>query len=782
MVLTNDIMIIPGSVDGIHNYSFKPLAKNSTVKKILFEEGVQNIEFIENENPFLKFENIEEIHLPSTIINFNEKILNNKKGYIQPDYVKFSTNVSKSSDDIVILGNEIIKLNNLKISGDIVIPEGIETIHQKAFKNTPNIQSINFPSTIKEIKESAFLECGVQKITFNPLINDLVINESAFSNNFKLNEVELPEKLISIKKNAFNNLPSLKNITIPSTVIEIHPSAFDRINFSLNNNTHFCIKDDILYNDDVTELIKVLPANTQKSYVIPETVKSIGEFAFFKRTDLQCIVLPEGLVSIKEGAFSFCSLLKEIVIPNSVETIGNSAFNFCLKLNTIKMPDNLIELGVGVFAECANLLEISLPNNLVELKRTTFLSCKKLQKVTMGNKIKQICYNCFNGCKSLESINLSTKLETLSFSVFSSCSRLKNITLPNTLLNIGDSAFKSCNSLESIILPDGLKTLGSNVFEKCNSLSTIEIPSTVEEIGTSIFKGITNIKIYTLEKSRGVKWNHTWNSYFNVYWEQSILKENTKPKEIKVTYITEGDFRISEDRTILGDTLVVFNTLDELLEKLPKSITTLKRFSMKCIQRNLVFKVPKHITKMDLCSAKEVGNIEVYDTTSMIASDKSLSESNLYFGYTPDFNITIKNPDDSIKIKLEFDMSKQPGIIKETLEGTDWVLDTAGSFDSLSKVFDKVAPKSSKVCLSATYCKLLTIQDVKANEIIMEYISKNTVDVLERLIKNDDLSSVDILINNNFINKKNITKMIDKAKILNKQDFLTKLIDLSNSL
>ena len=78
--------------------------------------------------------------------------------------------------------------------------------------------------------------------------------------------------------------------------------------------------------------------------MLPEGGTSIGEYAFFKCTNLTSIVLPEGDTSIGESAFGYCESLKSIVLPEGVTSIGNGAFRGCQKLK-ITIP---MHLGAGL--------------------------------------------------------------------------------------------------------------------------------------------------------------------------------------------------------------------------------------------------------------------------------------------------------------------------------------------------------------------------------------------------------------------------------------------------
>ena len=89
-----------------------------------------------------------------------------------------------------------------------------------------------------------------------------------------------------------------------------------------------------------------------KSYVIPSSVTSIGDWAFRGCHSLSEIVIPSSVTSIGDSAFSCCHSLSEIVIPSSVTSIGDSAFSYCCSLSEIVIPSSVTGIGDSAFYRC----------------------------------------------------------------------------------------------------------------------------------------------------------------------------------------------------------------------------------------------------------------------------------------------------------------------------------------------------------------------------------------------------------------------------------------------
>ena len=117
-----------------------------------------------------------------------------------------------------------------------------------------------------------------------------------------------------------------------------------------------------------------------ESIVIPSSVKTIGDLAFYGCESLTEIVLPDGLTEIGREVFTK-SGLKSINIPSTVKKIGYSAFRRCKSLTEIVLPDGIEYIGNYAFEECTSLTEIVIPAAVKELGIEVFIRCENLTSV-----------------------------------------------------------------------------------------------------------------------------------------------------------------------------------------------------------------------------------------------------------------------------------------------------------------------------------------------------------------------------------------------------------------
>ena len=119
----------------------------------------------------------------------------------------------------------------------------------------------------------------------------------------------------------------------------------------------------------------MISCKSLKSVIIPNTITSIGDYAFCS-TGLTSIDIPEGVTSIGSRAFLRCASLKSVIIPNSVTSIGEYAFGDDTSLTSITIPDGVTSIGGYAFAGCSKLSSITISNSVTSIGGYTFMNCK----------------------------------------------------------------------------------------------------------------------------------------------------------------------------------------------------------------------------------------------------------------------------------------------------------------------------------------------------------------------------------------------------------------------
>ena len=269
--------------------------------------------------------------------------------------------------------------------------------------------------------------------------------------------------------------------------------------------------DGIYYNlKDVDKTAEVTHSDTwgvQSSYttsniVIPSiieyngviySVKSIGEYAFYKCSDIITIDLPKGITTIGQNSFEGCSSLLSIGMPEDLNQIGPSAFSGCISLISIDLPAGLLSIGQSAFEGCKGITTVIIPERIKSIERETFSECKSLKSVELPSELVSIGEWAFFWCSNLLSVNFPSGLSYIGRGAFNGC-RLTNVNLPNGITTINEGTFEMNQQLSDVELPDDLKVIQSNAFNWCD-LKVITIPASVEYIYSRAFSLNYNLEM-----------------------------------------------------------------------------------------------------------------------------------------------------------------------------------------------------------------------------------------------------------------------------------------------
>jgi len=239
--------------------------------------------------------------------------------------------------------------------------------------------------------------------------------------------------------------------------------------------------------------------------VIPASVTSIGNNAFYYCTSLTSITIPARVTSIGSYAFYYCSSLTSIIIPDRVTSIGSNAFYYCTRLISITIPDSVTSIGVRAFSGCSSLTSITIPDSVTSIGDNTFSNCSSLASITIPASVTSIGQYAFYYCSSLTSVTFAegSKLTSIGNNAFYYCTRLISITIPASVTSINSWTFSDCSSLTSITIPASVTSIGPNAFSNCSGLTSITIPDSVTSIGSNAFSGCSSLLYHV---SNGLKY------------------------------------------------------------------------------------------------------------------------------------------------------------------------------------------------------------------------------------------------------------------------------------
>ncbi|WP_290912297.1 leucine-rich repeat protein [Eubacterium sp.] len=379
--------------------------------------------------------------------------------------VKIETDVTTISD---------CAFGSCKNLTSVTIPDSVTTIGGSAFSYCSNLKSVTIPDSVTTIGEGAFYFSSLTSVTIGNSVT--TIRMKAFSECSSLTSVTIGNSVTTIGKSAFSYCDSLANIEVAS------------------GNLNYLSENGALFDKNKSILIQYPAGNQRTEYAIPNSVTTIGEYAFSECRSLKSVTIPDSVTTIGGSAFTCCSELTSVTIPNSVTTIGERAFDFCFELTSVTIPDSVTTIGDCPFSACRSLTNIyvdsgnsnySSENGVLFNKNKSILiqypTGNQRIEYAIPNSVTTIGEYAFSECRSLTSVTIGNSVRTIDKCAFYICSSLTSVTIPNSVTTIWMNAFSECGSLTSVTIGNGVTTIGYQAFEYCSNLKDVYYSGSEEQ-------------------------------------------------------------------------------------------------------------------------------------------------------------------------------------------------------------------------------------------------------------------------------------------------------------
>ena len=496
--------------------------------------------------------------------------------------------------------NEFAALKTLK---KLTIGKEVPSLYKESFNNCTSLVDliIEDSDSILSIGENCFYNCPIERLyygreTENTLglsktLRDLtignlvkVIGAESFSGCGGLKTLDISESVTTIGEKAFYNCSSLTNVNFGKSITTIANYAFAGC-FALSyvnipDIESWCKID--FYSQTSNSLYYAhklyINNNLTTDLIIPNSVSSIGQFAFCNCSTLKSVTIPESVSSIGQYAFYGCSALSSITIPNSISRLETGVFEKCAGLISVIIPNSVIEIGTDVFADCAGLISISIPETVTSIGACAFKGCSALTSIIIPESVTLIAGGIFWNCSSLTSVLIGNSVTSIGGSAFGGCASLTALEIPQTVNYIGAGAFKGCSGITAFTIPDSITNIYESTFSGCSSIKTITIPNAVTSIETNAFEGCSSLKevifvdgeddlsidSYAFKKSplesvrigRNLKFSYNGSPFsgFNSIKEVWITDEPTSiPSKIFQKCINLANLYIGDEVTSIGE-------------------------------------------------------------------------------------------------------------------------------------------------------------------------------------------------------------------------------------
>lgn len=327
----------------------------------------------------------------------------------------------------------------------LTLPEGLQTIGERAFAGLKSLEEITIPESVTYIEAAAFFGMSALKVVHLPA-HKIACGDAAFANNPALVKVENMQYVEG--QQVFRNCPNLDTRIFKDIKTVMESSEYSD-NF-------------------ITPTVKA-PANAER----------VSVCCFRGSKVLEEFIGNENLKKIEERAFQDCQKLARVDLSacTQLRVIDAEAFSQCENLTEIVLPDvpKLI-IRESAFSDCQNLTSIRLPECIRKIPENCFAKCYRLKNVNFPRRLRMIEDEAFY-YTSIEKAILPSNVSTLGRRTFKNCDKLEYVELPASITVVPAECFESCSSLKSVKATDSLIKVDKEAFEYCKELTEFEVVS-----------------------------------------------------------------------------------------------------------------------------------------------------------------------------------------------------------------------------------------------------------------------------------------------------------------
>lgn len=259
-----------------------------------------------------------------------------------------------TDNSFLTIENNVLKHCDKNAFGEIIVPDGVDSIEACAFQDCCYITKITLPNTVTKLGwTGVFRRCtSLESIILSENIDSLT--SDCFADCVRLQSIKIPQNVNIIRSDCFSGCEKLETIFLPQSLDTIDSGTFENC-ISLNSIT------------------------------IPKSVKYIYSKAFYGCSSLREITIPENVTTISSEAFSNCSSLSIVTILSKHISISTTSFLGCKLINRVYLSDFNPMIVLASFADCPNVNYITPAGATISSELTT--SARALHE-KLANELK----------------------------------------------------------------------------------------------------------------------------------------------------------------------------------------------------------------------------------------------------------------------------------------------------------------------------------------------------------------------------------------------------------
>lgn len=428
--------------------------------------------------------------------------------------------------------NPLYYAHHLYLNGeeikDLVIPDGVTSIHDIAFILCEGLESVTISKSVESIGDHAFGGCtGLTSVVMQEEVYEIIQDQVSYIRK---------DGVSTIDEDAFISCKNLTSVSIPSTLSKINNNAFD----DCKNLTAVHISDLAawcrIYFENYTDPVYGHYTSNPLTY---------AHHLYLNGEEVKDLIIPDSVLSISNIAFFNCEGLESVTISENVSSIGNYTFCGCKNITSVYIPSQVKKIGLKAFSHCESLAAVNISD----------LSAWCKTNYTIDGPYYVVDYT-------------SNPL-FYAHHLFIDGEEIKDMIIPDSVSYISPAAFYNCLSLTSVEIPDTVKQIGGRAFWGCDSIMSVYSKiEKVYDIEYATFGNITynTATLYVPEGTLELyQQANGWKNFSKI---NDIALVRDEPK-INVVYQNES-FHVTGAE---GSTIYIYDVMGHLV--LSKQLTSL---------------------------------------------------------------------------------------------------------------------------------------------------------------------------------------------------------------
>ena len=530
--------------------------------------------------------------------------------------------ILSTESSITIERNHIVPMEAVEHKAGVILPsnelwytatEKVEPSNTSAFNVTITSNEwdeatgegiITFNGELTTIGGYAFLDCpSLTSVTIPDSVT--TIGDRALRNCSSLTSVTIGDSVTTIGNEAFFNCSSLTSVTIPDSVTTIGSGTFASCHSLAEFKGKFAADEGRCLIKDNAIIAYAEASGT--TYTIPDSVTTIGVYAFNHCESLTSVTIPDSVTTIGDLAFAFCESLTSVYCEATTPpTLSNFVFDdnasgrkiyvTAESVKAYKAAEKWSEYAAnivgynfetGEVVAISNKLFYTATENVEPYDATAFnvsIVSNEWNEttgegvITFDDELTTIGVQAFAGCSSLRSVTIPDSVTTIGDYAFSDCYSLTSVTIGDSVTTIGEYAFYICSSLTSVTIGDSVTTIGDQAFDGCSSLTSVTIPDSVTTIGYSAFNGCSSLTSVTIGNSVTTIGKVAFASCYSL-------------AEFKGKFAADGGRCLVKDNT-----LIAYAEASDTTYTIPNSVTTIEEYAFADCRSLTSVTIPDSVT------------------------------------------------------------------------------------------------------------------------------------------------------------------------------------------